>query len=92
YKESSKFDEPRFRNNAAFSVIVVQVRIKSGLEIRADHTALSALRSLKPRSRLPKSVLHGSSRSDSNTPLFVPPQGMELRLPLTPLDNRATND
>ncbi|GBN08310.1 hypothetical protein AVEN_181034-1 [Araneus ventricosus] len=48
---------------------------------------ITQLRCLKPRSRLPKSVLYRSPRSNFKIPLLSLPQGVELRLPFTPLDN-----
>ncbi|GBO01949.1 hypothetical protein AVEN_160130-1 [Araneus ventricosus] len=57
--------------------------------LKTGHEALYALRSLKPRSRLPKSVLHRCPRSNFKIPLLSLPQGVELRLPFTPLDNHT---
>ncbi|GBM62205.1 hypothetical protein AVEN_267875-1 [Araneus ventricosus] len=50
----------------------------------------SALRSLKTKFETPKSVLHRAPFSLHSTFRFYPlPQGVDLRLPFTPLDNRT---
>ncbi|GBL85621.1 hypothetical protein AVEN_193091-1 [Araneus ventricosus] len=88
YKKCPKLDEPRFRINAdsQFSLS----KSESIRDFKSELIAQLFLRSGVPHVRDFLIRFFTALLLPTPTPLFLSlPQGVELRLPLTPLDNRT---
>ncbi|GBM89186.1 hypothetical protein AVEN_47789-1 [Araneus ventricosus] len=84
YQECSQVDEPRVRRMPIPRSSLLKSEFIRDFQSELITQLSSVLRSLKPSSRL---LMPFFFRPSSNIPFYSSLQGVELRLPCTPLDN-----